>query len=62
LVERLIFVFLIIKVSLIRQYFPKGTDFNNISEAMLKEVEIALNSRLRKCLNYKTALEVLKIN
>jgi len=62
LVERLIFVFLILKVSLIRQYFPKGTDFNNISESMLKEVEIALNSRSRKFLKYKTALEVPKIN
>ena len=46
---------------LIRQYFPKGTDFNNISEAMLKEVEIALNSRPRKCLEYKTPIEVLKV-
>lgn len=45
---------------LIRQYFPKGTDFNNISEAMLKEVELALNSRPRKCLEYKTPSEVLK--
>lgn len=45
---------------LIRQYFPKGTDFNNISEAMLKKVEIALNSRPRKCLEYKTPVEVLK--
>ena len=46
---------------LIRQYFPKGTDFNNISESMLKEVEIALNSRPRKCLKYKTPIEVLKV-
>jgi IS30 family transposase len=45
---------------LIRQYFPKGTDFNNISAAMLKEVEIALNSRPRKCLEYKTPTEVIK--
>jgi IS30 family transposase len=45
---------------LIRQYFPKGTDFNTISESMLKEVEVALNSRPRKCLKYKTPAEVLK--
>ena len=46
---------------LIRQYFPKGTDFNDISESMLKEVEIALNNRPRKCLKYKTPTEVLKV-
>jgi IS30 family transposase len=44
---------------LIRQYFPKGTDFNSISEAMLNEVELAINERPRKCLKYKIPLEVL---
>ncbi|MGB1192847.1 MAG: IS30 family transposase, partial [Pseudomonadales bacterium] len=44
---------------LIRQYFPKGTDFSMITEAMLAEVEAALNARPRKCLNYKTPREVL---
>jgi len=28
---------------------------------MLKEVEIALNSRPRKCLEYKSPIEVLKV-
>lgn len=44
---------------LIRQYFPKGTDFANITESALNEVETALNNRPRKCLNYKTPKEML---
>lgn len=39
---------------LIRDYFPKGTDFNLISTARLKEVQNQLNSRPRKTLNWKT--------
>ncbi len=46
---------------LIRQYFPKGTDFGIISESMLNEVATALNHRPRKCLNYKTPHQVMKI-
>ena len=38
---------------LIRQYFPKGTDFASITESMLAEVETALNNRPRKILHYK---------
>ena len=44
---------------LIRQYFPKGTDFGTISESMLAEVEAALNARPRKTLNYKTPAEII---
>jgi IS30 family transposase len=46
---------------LIRQYFPKGTDFAMITESMLQEVEDALNGRPRKTLNYKTPREVMGI-
>ena len=46
---------------LIRQYFPKGTDFGRITESMLAEVEMVLNNRPRKCLNYKTPKEVLGV-
>lgn len=45
---------------LIRQYFPKGTDFNKISEDAIKLVENELNNRPRKCLNYKRPNDVLK--
>ena len=46
---------------LIRQYFPKGTDFTMITESMLADVEAALNARPRKCLNYKTPNQVLGV-
>lgn len=42
----------------IRYYFPKGTDFNTISDQELKDVELELNNRPRKRLEYKTPLEV----
>lgn len=43
---------------LIRQYFPKGTDFRTISPAALAHVERKLNNRPRKCLAFKTPMEV----
>ena len=46
---------------LIRQYFPKGTDFNNISEDMIELVENKLNNRPRKCLNFKRPSDILRV-
>jgi transposase, IS30 family len=43
---------------LIRQYFPKGTNFNNVSDDEINDVVYKLNHRPRKCLNYKTPHEV----
>ncbi len=45
---------------LIRRFFPKGTDFNNISIKQLKEAQHMLNNRPRKVLNYKTPIEKLR--
>lgn len=42
---------------LIRQYFPKGTDFHTVSLAAIKEAEHRLNSRPRKALGYYTPSE-----
>jgi len=42
----------------IRYYFPKGTDFNKISDEELKDVEWELNNRPRKRLNFATPQEV----
>jgi len=44
---------------LVRWYFPKGTDFAKVSEAEIRQVEYALNTRPRKRLGWKTPLEVL---
>jgi IS30 family transposase len=43
---------------LIRQYFPKGTDFSQISIDEIKEVQRRLNDRPRKVLNYDKPNEV----
>lgn len=43
---------------LVRRYFPKGTDFREVSEEEVAAVEYALNTRPRKRLGYRTPLEV----
>jgi len=43
---------------LIRDYFPKGTDFTLISKERLKEVQNQLNTRPRKTLDWKTPKDV----
>ena len=45
---------------LIRDYFPKGTDFNNITKKQLKKVQNQLNERPRKVLNMCTPKEVFE--
>ena len=42
---------------LIRQYFPKGTNFDEITEEQVAKVQTILNNRPRKRLGYKTPLE-----
>ena len=43
---------------LIRWYLPKGTDFGKITDEELTRIESLINNRPRKCLGYKTPLEV----
>lgn len=42
---------------LVRQYFPKGTDFRKVSRSAVKGAERRLNSRPRKVLDYYTPSE-----
>ena len=44
---------------LLRQFFPKGTDFNEISKEDVDTAVALLNNRPRKCLDYRTPHEVL---
>lgn len=39
---------------LIRQYIPKGTDFDNVTDRMLKEIIIKINRRPRLKLDFST--------
>jgi IS30 family transposase len=43
---------------LIRQYFPKGSDFSTLTETLSVSVSDKLNQRPRKCLDFKTPFEV----
>ncbi|RMF57547.1 MAG: IS30 family transposase [Calditrichaeota bacterium] len=43
---------------LIRQFFPKGTDFRDVSHHDVRQVENLLNTRPRQCLDWKTPAEV----
>lgn len=43
---------------LLRQYFPKGTDLNNVTLQQVRAVAIEMNGRPRKVLNWRTPAEV----
>lgn len=43
---------------LIREYFPKGTDFANVSDGQVQAVYDAINHRPRKRHGYRTPWEV----
>lgn len=45
---------------LIRQYIPKGTDFSELTDERLAEIEWILNHRPRKSLGYRISLEYCK--
>jgi IS30 family transposase len=45
---------------LIRQYFPKGTAFEEVTDEQIQAVEDKLNNRPRKRHGFKSPLEVLK--
>lgn len=42
---------------LVRQYLPKGTDFTQITDQRIKEIETKLNNRPRKRYNFDSPLE-----
>jgi len=43
---------------LLREFFPKGTDFGKVSRSEIAQALAWINGRPRKCLNWKTAYEV----
>ena len=45
---------------MLRRYFPKGTNFREISQKKIDEVVLLINRKPRKILGYKSALEVAR--
>jgi len=45
---------------LVRQFFPKGLDLRQVTARQVEHVENLLNNRPRKCLGYRTPLEVIR--
>ncbi len=45
---------------LIREYFPKGTDFNTVTEQELEKVAKQINMRPRKRLGYRTPFDMFQ--
>jgi IS30 family transposase len=44
---------------LLRQYFPKGTNFDTITDRHLQAVAEQLNNRPRACLNDRTPQQLM---
>lgn len=44
---------------LLRQYWPKSTDFKQVSQSAVQKVIVNLNDRPRKILNYKTPAKLM---
>jgi IS30 family transposase len=45
---------------LLRQFFPKGTDFHRLSRAQIKHVQALFNDRPRKVLNWHSPAKVFR--
>ena len=44
---------------LIRQYFPKGTDFDHVTDERIRQVAIELNERPRLCLDDRSPMQCM---
>ena len=51
-----------ITIGLIRRFFPKGTNFDNISEEAISYVEDWINNRPMKMLNYMISKQIFQLN
>ena len=47
---------------LLRQFFPKGTDFSGVNPREVEQAVGLLNNRPRKCLGYRTPAEVVQVH
>lgn len=56
--DQISMLFIFQHIGLIRQYFPKGTDFGEIKDNRIQEIGNKLNLWPRKRLEHKVAIEV----
>lgn len=47
-------------IGIVRRFYPKGTNFSEVSKRAIKRLEAWLNNRPRKCLAFKTPSEAFK--
>ncbi len=47
---------------LVRQYFPKGTDFRQVADAQVKAAQDRTDARPRKALGYRTPAEAFRVS
>lgn len=47
-------------IGIVRRFYPKGTNFTEVSEADVEKLEAWLNDRPRKCLAFKTPMEAFR--
>ncbi|MFQ3221615.1 MAG: IS30 family transposase [Paraglaciecola sp.] len=47
---------------LLRQYWPKATDFKKVSQSAVQGVIVKLNNRPRNKLNYKTPAKLMAVH
>ena len=45
---------------LLRRFFPKGTDFHEVSDYRIKRVQYLMNGRPRKEIGWKTPYEAMQ--
>ena len=49
-----------LRQALLRQYFPRGTNFSLISQSYLNSIALRLNQRPRKTLGFETPADKLR--
>jgi len=47
---------------LVRRFFPKGTDFTQISEKQIEEAQMSINNRPRKRLGFLSPIEFINLH
>jgi len=47
---------------LVRQYIPKGTNFNTVNQQQIKQIQYKINNRPKQKLNFYSPKEIFFLN